>query len=85
MFYTNEAWTKCLVVAPNARRISFKQLDDYPFFNSNKPIEFAKSFAHLGHIMGWRWLPCIGDVTILWGINDMLCYFKHLGSCFFKE
>jgi hypothetical protein len=47
----NAAKTKRFVVAPNACRTSFEQLDDYPFFVSYKPIEFVMSFTHLGQII----------------------------------
>jgi len=45
----NAAKSKCLVILPNCRRSSAKELYSCIFYVANKPIEHVKSFLHLGH------------------------------------
>jgi hypothetical protein len=45
----NALKSKCLAVLPKSRRIIFENVHDCVFAIAGRPINFVKSFAHLGH------------------------------------
>ena len=50
----NTKKSKCLAVFPRSKRFLYAQLSKCVFYVDGKPIEFVKSYPHLGHIVNAR-------------------------------
>ena len=80
----NALKSKCLVVVPRSKRFMVEYLKDCTFYVQGKPIEFVKSFSHLGHIINVN-LTDDEDIihrrtNFVGQTNNMLCYFRKLDS-----
>ena len=78
----NATKTKCLVVLPSCRRALAEYFQSCVFYVANTPIEFVKSFSHLGHLFTSE---LNDDEDIIKGrsnfvrqTNNTLCYFRKL-------
>ena len=47
----NAKKSKCLVVFPRSKRFLYAQLSKCVFYVDGKPVEFVKSYPHLGHMI----------------------------------
>jgi len=47
----NAKKSKCLAVFPRSKRFLYAQLSKCVFYVDGKPVQFVKSYPHLGHII----------------------------------
>ena len=80
----NAKKSKCLVALPASKRCLYAQLSECVFYVDGKPIEFVKSYSHLGHIINARMDDaddiCHRQGTFIGQVNNVLCYFSALNS-----
>jgi len=73
-----------LAVFPRSKRFLYAKLSKCVFHVDGKPVEFVKSYPHLGHIINAR-MDDTGDISRRWGVfivqvNNVLCYLNTLNS-----
>jgi len=74
--------SKCLAVVAKNHRAIFEDVNDCVFYIDGKPIEFVRSFSHLGHLISSELNDdeeIINRKTAFIGqVNNTLCYFGKL-------
>jgi hypothetical protein len=80
----NALKSKCLTVVPKNCRAIFEDINHCVFYIDGKPIEFVRSFSHLGHMISSELNDdedIINRKTAFIGqVNNTLCYFDKLTS-----